>query len=652
MSMIFRTFLAAPIALLLVSILFPNQASAAISDWQRGASMQPSSPTSFSNEAINQSLRDLKSTNADYINYVVPLYQDNLKSNTLAPGGDTPTDESLRAAIDIAHAQGLKVSIKPHAESKTKEWRAMMDPTDRAAWFRSYGDHVKRLARIAEEKKAEQFIIGTELIHLTADDYHPDNTRLWRQLIAEVRTIYSGKIMYAANWGTHWADEKNRIAFWDAVDIVGIDAYYPISSDMNDTSVESFKARWAEWDRNDIKPFIEKVKKPVVFSEIGYRSTNGGHLNPGDWLYTNGVNEEVQRNAYEALFSYWNDKSHISGMHMWNWQEWSEPGAPAANDYTPQNKLAEETMRKWFGLQGTVNATPATSDVFSFESRTTIDNPTIVAGQSRTIATTIKNLGPTQNGLNIDIEVYQNGQQVFQKVFEGQTISGNSEKRFDVPWTPTSGGNYVVKVGIFNLTWSKSYLWQDAALTLSGGTATPAPVQSTANTTTSAPAPTPAASQTQTQTQTQPSAPAATITATAKPGATAPVGGQLTYEAGIKNTSANAAAVLIDFEVYDSAGRKVFQKVLDREDIKAGETRTYPLGWKADTAGTYTLKIGVFSPDWSKLYVWNDAAAVAKVETSVALTSTPTAAPTAAPVVATPGSCSGAIPTNAFRSCY
>jgi hypothetical protein len=44
----------------------------------------------------------------------------------------------------------------------------------------------------------------------------------WRKLIAKVRTVYSGLLTESAIKG--W---ETRCTWWDAVDIIGIDAYYP-----------------------------------------------------------------------------------------------------------------------------------------------------------------------------------------------------------------------------------------------------------------------------------------------------------------------------------------------------------------------------------------------------------------------------------------
>jgi len=73
-----------------------------------------------------------------------------------------------------------------------------------------------------------------------------------------------------------------------------------------------------------------------------------------------------------------------------------------------------------------------------------------------------------------------------------------------------------------------------------------------------------------------------------------------------------ASTALIDVEVYDPTGARVFQQVWDNQPLKAGQTR-FKTTWSVPStavAGTYTVKIGVFSPGWGPLQNWNNQAAV------------------------------------------
>ena len=51
-----------------------------------------------------------------------------------------------------------------------------------------------------------------------------------RTLIAELRTLYPGLLTYSANW-----DEAQDVLFWDQLDLIGINAFYPLADHDNAT---------------------------------------------------------------------------------------------------------------------------------------------------------------------------------------------------------------------------------------------------------------------------------------------------------------------------------------------------------------------------------------------------------------------------------
>ncbi|HEX4104031.1 MAG TPA: CARDB domain-containing protein [Candidatus Paceibacterota bacterium] len=105
------------------------------------------------------------------------------------------------------------------------------------------------------------------------------------------------------------------------------------------------------------------------------------------------------------------------------------------------------------------------------------------------------------------------------------------------------------------------------------------------------------------------SAPAAppgfSATASVTPGT--PVEGQ---NAGLSVNVANSGGAVsganVDVEIYDSGGTQVFQQVFSGQNFAGGGSGTYPVGWTANAAGAYTVKVGVFSGDWSQEYYWGN----------------------------------------------
>jgi hypothetical protein len=53
----------------------------------------------------------------------------------------------------------------------------------------------------------------------------------WRRVIAAVRGVTSARLTYAANF-----DAYQRVAFWDALDAIGIQAYFPLTDKATSAS--------------------------------------------------------------------------------------------------------------------------------------------------------------------------------------------------------------------------------------------------------------------------------------------------------------------------------------------------------------------------------------------------------------------------------
>ena len=109
-----------------------------------------------------------------------------------------------------------------------------------------------------------------------------------------------------------------------------------------------------------------------------------------------------------------------------------------------------------------------------------------------------------------------------------------------------------------------------------------------------------------------------TSSATAAP-ATASPGQTVTLSASVQSSAA-ANNMIVDLEVYTSAGQKVGQTYYQGQNFTAAQTRPYSYSYKVPSgtpSGQYTLMVGVFTANWSSDLYWNSAAA------SFAVTSAP-----------------------------
>lgn len=512
-------------------------AQAALSDWQRGASIQPFSTTDIGSADAKRAMDSLKATGANYVTLIIPYYQNNRQSTTMYPSWNTPTDTALITAIDYAHSIGLHVMIKPHLETDYIEWRGNIDPADgdRAAWYESYGQMLEHYGRIAQAHGVEDFCIGTELLRMANPIYHADNTQQWQKLIARTRAVYSGKVTYSANW----YGELDYDQFWGDLDYIGVSAYYDLYHASNN-SVAELEKSWDNWRSGVLQPIQQKYNKPIVFTELGYRSIQGAYRDPWDWSKDAAYSETDQANAYAALFDYWNNYPWMKGVQLWRWAIYPAPANSGDKDYVPQNKQAVQVMAQYWGGQADnsgattpppVTNPPPTSTTTSSGgtggstggTTTPPPDPTPVPGTTWSATGSIAST-PTANsnlsitaviknqssvsvpGTIVDFEIYNSSnQQIFQKYFENQSFSANQQKSYNVNWTPTTNGNYTFKVGVFNSNWTYNYYWADAAVPIgvgtnstggttggsTGGTTTPPPPSTT---TTPNPPPPPATS--------------------------------------------------------------------------------------------------------------------------------------------------------------
>lgn len=226
-------------------------------------------------------------------------------------------DRGLKHTTLLAKEAGIKTMLKPHIWLRRSgdKWRsdiAMNSPEEWKAWFESYSTFILHYAKLAEATGMESLCIGTELYQTTKQ--HPEE---WRKIIKAIRKVYHGQLTYAANWYL----EFEEITFWDELDFIGIQAYFPLA-DSNHPSKKTIRKAWEKH-----KPGLEKVSKKfnkkIVFTEIGYKNTPDAATEPWTWPQDMDTNtetsEETQIHCYEALFeSLWNE-AWFDGIFIWKW---------------------------------------------------------------------------------------------------------------------------------------------------------------------------------------------------------------------------------------------------------------------------------------------------------------------------------------------
>jgi hypothetical protein len=265
-------------------------------------------------------------------------------------GARSESDESLVQAKIFAERLGMRVMLKPHILMMGGEWGwpgavKMENSKDWDIFFNRYARWMLHYAMLAEIYNFDSLCIGVELVQATSQ-----HEQVWREMIAKWRKIYSGPMIYAANWGT----EFENIRFWDTLDAIGLNTYYPLSEKENPTDEELLSG--ARIIAEKIDAVEKKFHKPVLISEIGFTSSARTWQRPHDDDTGTPLDLEAQRRCYEAMFQTLWGKPWLAGIYWWKWPTTLDDGGPTDDNFTPNGKPAAAVVERWYGKE-----IPATS---------------------------------------------------------------------------------------------------------------------------------------------------------------------------------------------------------------------------------------------------------------------------------------------------
>lgn len=251
------------------------------------------------------------------------------------------TRKGAKQYIQLLQKNKVEVMLKPQIWVWRGEFTGTIKMETEENWQQledSYDKFILNYAELAEETNVPIFCVGTEL-----ERFIENRPEYWQQLIKKVRTIYKGKLTYAANW-----DEYKRTPFWKQLDYIGIDAYFPLS-DSKTPTVEELEKSWQPW-KEKIAELAKVNDKPILFTEYGYRSMDYAAKKP--WLVDDNednVNLTAQANAKKAIFKeFWNE-DWFAGGYVWKWFiQHEKSGGNMDNRFTPQNKPAQQVIGKHY----------------------------------------------------------------------------------------------------------------------------------------------------------------------------------------------------------------------------------------------------------------------------------------------------------------
>jgi len=251
---------------------------------------------------------------------------------------------AVRRMIRQAHARGIRVLLIPHLWVDTGGWRGEIDPGSAERWAEyreSYRRFVVNWAIDAAVAGADAFSIGVE-----CKSWSGRFAGYWTRLIDEVRSIFPGLLTYSANW-----DEAASVVFWDQLDLIGINAFYPLADHEGATDGEY--RRGARRVVDDVRQLADVLEMPVLFVEVGYTTRENAAVEP--WLWPDDmsdvvVDEREQERALSAMIRAFVPHEWFAGMFVWRYYaNIDDVSQEAIWGFSPHAKRAEPMLERAFG---------------------------------------------------------------------------------------------------------------------------------------------------------------------------------------------------------------------------------------------------------------------------------------------------------------
>ncbi len=218
----------------------------------------------------------------------------------------------LTRPIAEAHRLGLKIMIKPHLAywGSPFKWRGEISFETEEQWRRFFETYETWITRVAAlSAAADAFVIGTEL------DRTIHRAREWRRIIAAARRRLAPEtpVTYSANW-----TDYERVPFWDALDLISIQAYFPLAERPGLPELADLEESWAKRMKM-LKRFARDHDRRILFAELGYCRSPMAAVEPWNGREGGEHAEETQRRCLIAAMKAIDESDHVVGAFLWKW---------------------------------------------------------------------------------------------------------------------------------------------------------------------------------------------------------------------------------------------------------------------------------------------------------------------------------------------
>ncbi|MCB0565220.1 MAG: hypothetical protein KDD01_12665 [Phaeodactylibacter sp.] len=299
----------------------------------------------YGSALATNSLRQLQGLGANAVAIVPYSYMRNAQAPTPLPfmsRAGSETDEGVIHDAFMARQLGIKTVLKPQIWLGGGSWPGDVEMQDESSWqqfFDHYYRWMRHYALLAEMNDMDMLCIGVEFAKATLQ-----READWRNLIHKLRGIYSGPMTYSANWGK----EFENLRFWDELDYIGLNCYYPLSQNETPSDEELSTAF------HRVLHLAERVSrqydKPLIFTEIGFTSTPTPWVTPHKDRDGSPYNGEAQERCYRIVMDNLQDETEwCKGILWWKYPTYLSHGGSGNTGFTPNGKPAEGVVKEWFG---------------------------------------------------------------------------------------------------------------------------------------------------------------------------------------------------------------------------------------------------------------------------------------------------------------
>ncbi len=257
----------------------------------------------------------------------------------ISNGPGSENDESIVHSLHSARTLGMTTMLKPQVWL-WNSWPGdvqMQNEEDWAKFFDYYYRWIRHYALMGEMREADILCMGVEFTHATLS-----HEAEWRAILHKLRGLFRGPITYAANWG----DEFEKTGLWDELDYISINCYYPLSKKDN-PSDEELKEGCKNISAK-IERVVNKYQKPVLFTEIGFRSVTAPWQQPHEEAGERAYNAEDQARAYRIACESLRDKDWCRGIFWWKWPTIMTNDGDRDRRFIPYGKPAEQVIKDFY----------------------------------------------------------------------------------------------------------------------------------------------------------------------------------------------------------------------------------------------------------------------------------------------------------------